>query len=323
MKPIQPSLLLISFLLLSACGGGGGGGSDNSSSSTTGSVSFSATDAPVDDVTRVQVTFDGIALQPQGGERITIDFETPRVIENLLDLQGNASEPILEATDVPAGEYNFIRLFVIPNAPDSFVDEDDGSRQNLLIPGQQNNGNGNNRRFLQLNRGFTVPAGGNANFTIDFQLRSALNQPNGQNGDYFLRPSLRLINNVEVGTISGAVADALVMDANCTNDLAADEGNAVYLYAGSDASTGDVFVDTNGDPANPDSPLTTANVTQNSNSGRYEYTIGFIETGDYTVAFTCQGLDDNPTVDDDINFVQPANISVTAGQTTVQDFSAP
>lgn len=310
---------------LSACNGGG----SSSDGASTGTASFDATDAPVDGVDIVKVTFDGIGLKPQTGEMITIDFDEPVTIENLLDLTGNASEPILGDTTFPAGQYNFIRLYVVAGIPDSLVEEEGGQQFDLVVPGQQPQSNSSARRFLQLVTPFVIPAGGNADFTLDFELRKALTKPTGQN-HYLLRPAVRLINNIEVGTVAGTVAETLVLDPSCKNDLATDEGNTVYLYAGADADVGDVNVDVNGegdhdsdntDGISPESnPLTTAEVKQDLETGEYEYLIGFVAEGEYTVAFTCQSLLDEPETDEDIAFVGATNITVTADDTTEHNF---
>lgn len=315
----------LAALGLSACNAGGS--SDDGTS--TGTASFDATDAPVDGVDIVKVTFDGIALKPQNGGIVTIDFDEPVTIENLLDLTGNASEPILGDTTFPAGQYNFVRLFVVGGDPDSLVEEEGGEQFPLFIPGQQPQSESSGRRFLQLVTPFVIPAGGNADFTLDFELRKALTKPTGQN-HYLLRPAVRLINNIEVGTVAGTVAETRVLDLSCENDLAADEGNTVYLYAGADADVGDVNVDVNGegdhDSDNTDgiapesNPLTTAEVKQNLETGEYEYLIGFVAEGEYTVAFTCQSLGDEPETDEAIEFVGATNITVTAGDTTEHNF---
>lgn len=323
--PFTRALLAVAATALAACDGGSSSGGSN-----TGTVSFDITDAPVDNVEVVKITFDAIALKPADGPALTIELDPPRSIDNLLALTGDASEPILGNTTVTAGDYNWLRLFVVPGSPHSQVQEDDGSVHDLLLPGQQ--GQGNNSKFLHLHTPFVVPAGGDADFTIDFDMRKALVKPSsGQ--DYRLRPALRLINNVEVGEVRGSVAESLVADASCSNDLAADEGNAVYLYSGHDAAVGDVNVDMDGasDHDSDDSdgdinevnPLTTADVRQNSDTGAYEYHIGFVATGDYTVAFTCQSLDDMAESDEAIVFAATANISVAAGAVTVQDFATP
>lgn len=313
MRVLRSFLIAAGAAALTACGAGSDG---------TGTATFSVTDAPVDGVERVQVTFDRIDLKPADGPPVTIELDEPKVVENLLDLQGNDAEQILGETTLEAGRYDWIRLFVVGGSPDSLVVEDGGATVDLLVPGQQPSANPN-RRFVQLSSPFVVPVGDRVDFTIDIELRKALTKPEGAS-HYLLRPSLRLIDNSEVGTIAGTVDDQLVMADSCTNDLSADEGNAVYLYEGADASPGDVLVDEQGDPVErdaEDNPVTTASVEQNDDTGAFEYTIGFVAEGEYTVAFTCQALDDAPDVDDDLAFEQPTNVTVEADRTTEHDFT--
>lgn len=67
--------------------------------------------------------------------------------------------------------------------------------------------------------------------------------------------------------------------------------------------------------------VTTALVTMNDESGVYEYTAGFLPAGDYTVAFTCEADLDEPEEEDDVDFLQSANVTVVAGQETIHDFT--
>lgn len=324
MKKWSLVIALIATTVLSACGGGSSGSS--ASTSTTGSLSLAATDAPIDGVSQVQITFDAIGIKPHSGPMQKIVLDKPDVISDLTKLtSGNASPPILNGRTVPAGKYDYIRLYIVPGSPNSFVDETNGAQDNLLIPGQQ--GQSNADRFVQLNSGFTVPAGGVADFTIDFQLRKALVKAPGQGGDYFLRPALRLIDNVSAGTIKGTVADTLVKDSSCTNNLAANggvgKGNAVYLYTGTPATLGDIDVNNQGQPVDPaTSPVVTGDVKLNINTGTYQYTIGFVQAGTYTVAFTCQALDDQPQAADNIKLIQPQVVTVQANKTATVDFAA-
>ncbi len=319
---LRSATALCAAALLAACGSGGGGG--GGTGPTT--ASFSATDAPVDNVSTVQITFNRIDLKPKNGEVVSIDLDPAITIANLLDLTGETSQEIVSGAAVEPGEYNWVRVFVTGGIPDSKVVEDAGGEFDLFIPGQQK-GNPNASRWLHLNSGFIIPAGGNTDFTIDFVLQKGLTKPSG--ADYYLlRPALRLIDNVEVGTITGTVDASLIEDASCLNDVAEDEGNAVYLYAG-DVIPNDTSVpapqgdEDNGIESEPATqPLTVANVKQNLNTAEYEYTIGFVAAGDYTIAFTCQSLADDPDNDDDIAFVQPTAISVVADQVTTQNFVA-
>lgn len=158
------------------------------------------------------------------------------------------------------------------------------------------------------------------NFTLDVDLRRAITKPT--NKDYYLlRPAIRIVDNSKVGIIEGTISDSLIDDETCTSVMEGDtvQGNAVYLYTGRDAQTGDVFVDDQGAAIDSDNPVTTATVNYNSGNDAYEYQIGFVPEGDYTLAFTCQSLDDMPDTDDNLTFSAQRNVSVTAEQTEIAD----
>lgn len=297
--------------------------STNSTSSPTGEVSLAVTDAPVDGVSRVRVTFNKVELQPAEGDKITVQLDPPVTVDNLLDLTGNESQTVLEPTTVPAGAYSYMRVYMVGGSPDSEVEEDTGGLFDLLLPGQQPG----EVTFIEPVSAFTVPVGDSADFTADIDLRMALDKPDGA-GFYLLRPRLRGVNNAESGTITGTVAPSLFTDSSCTNSLGDDEGVAVYLYRKDRAGFGDIYINNAGECQHCDegseteeSPLATANVTQNLNSGTYEYTIGFVAAGEYGIALTCQALDDDPAVNDEISFLQSSELSVAAEQTTEANFS--
>ncbi len=88
---------------------------------------------------------------------------------------------------------------------------------------------------------------------------------------------------------------------------------AVYIYAGSNVTPDDI------DTTLPD-PITTAMVKLDSTSGDYEYKAAFLEAGSYTVAFTCDAVQDDPGSDDVLVFVGTETVSVAAGAVTMHDF---
>jgi len=291
------------FLVLTACGGGGGGG--EVLVERTGIINIAITDATVDVVTEVNVQFSGVTLKPQSGDKIEVLFDTPKNFD-LLTLSGGMTAELLPDTRVPAGSYNWIRLAVnaeFDNVYDSYAIVPQGQVE-LRVPGGSQSG-------LKLVSGFTVTQNQSTNIVIDWDLRKALTDPAGQPGLH-LRPALRLTNMAAYGTLTGTVAEALVNDGSCKNDLAMDTGNSVYVYAGVVDTPGDI-----GDPTND--PLTTAAVSQ-SESGTYVYEVNFLSVGEYTAAFTCQADDDDPETDDDIEFPVSNTFSIEDGATSVVDF---
>src|SRR5690606_22526037 len=118
---------------------------------------------------------------------------------------------------------------------------------------------------LKLVRGFTVPAGGVADFTLDFDLRKSVHdpasEPGNASGDYILRPVLRIVDNTQVGRISGTVAGSLIT-AGCDP--------VVYVFAGAEVTPDDVdALETDVDP------VTAAPVEQDMDSVEYRYTAAF------------------------------------------------
>lgn len=287
------------------------------------------TDGPVDEIEGIKLTFTRIDIKPKNGPAEEFIFDTPVVIDNLLDLTGNASQSIIADREVPAGEYEWIRVYVKGGFPDSTVTPASGGPdENLYIPGQQNGNANGNPRFLQLNTSFTVAAGGESDFTLDFVLRKGLIKP-ASGDDYLLRPAMRLINNVEVGTITGTVDAAVLASASCV----ASEGDTVYLYegdlVGQEINPDDVY-----DPgiaagsdevmaAEGARPITTAEVVQNDD-GVMSFEIGFVREIDagYSLAFTCESSNDLAESDDDISFTEVVYTQVEAGQTSTVTFSA-
>lgn len=294
-------------LTLSGCGGGGGGPVSEAvpPGVPTGIISISLTDAPFDDVTVVNVQFTGVTLKSASEDDIHIDFDPPKDFD-LLTLSGGATAELLPETPVPAGHYNWLRLAVnaeFDNVFDSYAMTSTGQVE-LRVPSGSQSG-------LKLVSGFTVSQNQRTDLVIDWDLRKALSAPKGQPGLH-LRPALRVTNMVAHGTLRGTVSEALVTDPDCTNDLAAQRGSAVYVYTGMTDSPGDI------NDATSD-PLVTAAVTQDE-AGVYRYEVNFLSLGDYSAAFTCQASDDGADTDDEIAFSVPQSFLIEDGVTTEVNF---
>lgn len=286
-------------MLLVACGSGDG--------ASTGTLNISLSDAPVDNADEVVVEFYGVELQPANGPRITFDFTSRCTLDpascqlDLLALTGGTSSLILDNETVPAGRYNWLRLMVNaqPIVRDSYIVVG-GQEFELRIPSGDESG-------LKLIHDFVVPAGGMADFTIDFDLRKSVHDPVGSS-DYILRPTLRIVDNIKVGTLSGSVDPSFFASGTCTG--------AVYVFLDGTAGAPD---DEDGVGGGPD-PITSALVPDD---GEYNYKVAFLSEESYHIAFTCDAAADDPAVDDDtatVSFLSEATVSVTAGANTIYDF---
>lgn len=288
---------------IAACGGG-----DGSVSSSTGQVSFDVTDAPAMEFIDVTVSFTGIRLKPQDGDWVEFTFDQPKTW-NLLDLQGGVSEPLITDEEVPAGQYDELRLMVDTDGSYVKLESEPDVEKSLAVPSGEQSG-------LKLKGGFVVPADTTTDFTIDFDVSKSIVNPQGQSlADYLLKPSLRLVNNLEVGAITGLVDYATINSTRLNDETLADcsEGyeGAAYVFSGEDATLTDLNVN------NEDNPLMVIPVTDEDNDGIYSYTAGFLPEGPYTVAYSCQ-LDDNEA-DDTLEFDGKQNVLVTAGDPTAAE----
>lgn len=293
--------------LLVACGGGG------SSSGGTGQLSLQVTDAPVDEAMSVVVQFTGVELKPAGANAINIDYPTPRTID-LLALQDGDAESLLNGQTVQAGRYEWVRLKVVTSQStlDSYLEKTvsgEPTKFPLYVPSGSQTG-------LKLVRGFTVPVNGSASFTIDFDLRKSVVDPSGAFSGYYLKPALRLVDNAQVGGITGTVALSGLCPASASPLVP--NGPSVYVFAGAGVTPDDI-------DATGAEPVTTASVKETSvGSGVvYTYTAAFLSPGDYTVAFTCVGATDQPESSEALNFQGTRDVTVSANLNNQQDFTAP
>lgn len=282
---------------VAACGGGG------SSSDSTGTASFALTDAAVDSVNSVNITVVAVELKPRGGKTLSFDVEDPESLENinLLDLQHGTIKTLLNDQELPAGEYEWIRLKLGDESTFSVVN-DQGAKHDLFIPSGSTRG-------LQTS-GFVVPEGGMVDFTIDFDVRKSLIAPPGL-GSYLLKPVLRLVDNSDVGTIAGSIDSTLLSQA-CED--AALYAGAVYVYEGHGVTPDDL--------GSQNEPLVAVPVDTTT----YDYQASFLPSGDYTISYSCdmderQDADGN-LIDENLTFIPPEGfeVSVQSSKTTEVDF---
>lgn len=290
---------------LAACGGGGSVSGDG----TTGTMSLGITDAPALDLSTVTIAFTKVRLKPEDGDWIEFPlngFET----QNLLDLQGGVTRPLVTDEKVPAGNYTELRLIV--DTDRSFVKRQStgDNEYTLAVPSGEQSG-------LKLKGHFVVAADTTTNFTLDFDARKSIVDPPGKAlADYMLKPSLRLVNNLNVGSIQGIVDYARISSTRGANDSTGaladcEYEGSVYVFSGADATLADLNV--NNEDGNP---LAVIPVKLDTETGLYTYTAAFLPEGDYTIAYSCQ-LDDNNQTDNNVEFDGKQNVNVVAGDKTI------
>ncbi|KOO15427.1 hypothetical protein AKJ18_10570 [Vibrio xuii] len=310
MKLTKLGLLSASIaLILSGCN------SDDSSSGTT-PVTLSVSDAPVDEVSKVVVTYSKVAFLPLGSDKPILfdvyktddegnpvdengnplpDGEDPIPLSvNLLDFQGGDAQELIENQNIPTGDY---KLCLFANDGDhptypSYVEAVGTGNHPLTVQGEgkcpQGVGSIDNAGVLYFNDTFTVNNDNN-DYVVEFDLRRGLKEPKNGSDTYTIqRTSVSLVNTTEVGEIGGNVARATMNDCLADSTPSSAFSHAVYLYEG-DVTQADMgsFAGTGAV-----TPITAANVTLDDD-GTYEYEFGFVKPGTYSVGYTCTANNDS------------------------------
>lgn len=312
-KKLRNAACLPLLFALGACGGSGSDSDTVSENQNTDTERFitnftlNISDAPVDNASEVMVYFREVELIGNG-DPIIIDVSdstgSPRMID-LLTLQGEKFVNLIDDFEIPSGQYSHLRMVI---EEDSYIVMDSGTYP-LSVPGQK----------LKLD-GFVAEPQTDQTFTVEFDLRKSLVNPVGKN-EVFLKPrGVRLVRNDTVGTLLGRVSMGLINDADCMVKADAHRGNAVYLYEGMALDTSML-----GDDADLQSgeirPVTSANVIYDDTADTYNFTLGYVPAGDYTLAFSCLAYQDEPETDEDFEFQAVEETVVVAGETTPVTFN--
>lgn len=286
MKQLIAALGLTLSLILSGCGGGTDG---TTSGSNTGMVALSLTDAPTDheDITGVFVTFTGIEYKyadenDSNDKWEAIDLNESRTIDLLTLQDGNTT--LLQHVELPAGEIEAVR-FVLDTAQ-CYI-EILGEPTPLNVPSGDQTG-------YKAIGGFTIPAGGTVNVTADFDVRKSI-AIRGNTGLYNLRPTIKIINNIEVGEINGTMN----VDVN---------GSQAILYAYSDGTWDD-------NETNETNNFSNAVLSTDATDG--DFTLPWLTTGTYDLVLV--SYTNTAEFESVLGFIN--NVNVEADTTTTVDIN--
>ena len=290
------------LLVLAGCG------SSSDPAEQTGFLSLGISDGPID-AKKVCIAFTEVELKGKGAPFV-VDLGGVQNI-NLLDFQGANAAPLLFNEELDAGEYQWLRLGVNAESGGtggtgddpasslcvgdaSYATLNDDSVHNLYIPSGAESG-------LKLVNGITIPANATANYTAEIDLMLSIKDPIVMGADAKLRPTVRLVNNIDVGTLTG---DIVLPDGECATP-------SVYVF---DDGVTPNPIET-GDTVDVNDPIATAMVEERDNGVdpvTYDYTVGFLLTGNYEAAFTCDGENFDP--------IDGKEANISAGNVTTVSF---
>ncbi|MFX1764352.1 DUF4382 domain-containing protein [Paraburkholderia sp. A1RI-2L] len=206
MNATWKALALTGLIPLALAGCGGGGGSDSGSTAQTGTLKVAMTDAPSCGFDHVFVTVSQVRVNASAnaGDNdagwSTITLATPEKID-LLSLTNGALAD-LGQTALPAGQYQQVRLVLVPNTGNTLsnsVVPTGGAEQPLATPSATQSG-------YKIITPFTVQPNTLVDLILDFNACKSIVQKG--NGGYQMKPVVTATPTVVSGSISGYVAQA-------------------------------------------------------------------------------------------------------------------
>jgi hypothetical protein len=269
-------------------------------------VELSADPAAAAGTREVVVSIDGITLQRDDGSEDRIDFDDT-LSPNLINFDNNTF-PLLDSEALDSGDYTGIRL--------NFHDSDNSDSDNYVT-----DANGG-RRPLKINESdafapldLNVKKKGKS-YTLQLRLDLRLSLI-ASGSERSLTPVLRAVRDSKAARVSGSVKTSLINTNDCRDGRNTGVGVAIYAFKKLDS--GQQPDDYDGSV--PDPVATTPVVSDGS--GGWKYNIGILSAGDYTLALTCQGDQENPSVSqDDIDFLADTHeVSLDEGDEQDEDFN--
>jgi hypothetical protein len=262
-----------------------------------GSVSVDLTAEPPADpnIAQVSAALRGLEFRLDSGTTKTLEFtsSTPTDFMDFVDFGGsNSTMRLFTNEQLPNGTYTGVRLlFDTDQNDDAFVADNTNKKFDLNLA------SGN---FADLN--FTIQDNERSSdsFTLTLDLRASLTFDDNTN-DYTLTPQLRSVPTDDASRIEGTVT------ATCPTGDSLTEG-AVYLFSGNDVTPDDI-------DGTGIEPFATTPLLTNQNGNQFLYALRFLPEGDYTIALTCRGNDEDSAVSDDLDFRNIKNVSLDRRKT--------
>jgi hypothetical protein len=255
------------------------------------------TELPADPaITQVVANVRGLEFTTSSGGTETLEFTDSEPLDFIEMASDNGLVRLFTGERLPEGSYTGVRLlFDEDRRDDAFVTLSNGTEFPLnLAEGD----------YAPLS--FEIDDNDNSSdsFTLVLDLRQSLSFDDGDD-EYTLTPVLRTAVTADMSRIDGNVS------VSCLAGDSLGRG-AVYLYQGHDVTADDI------DGADAE-PLATSPLFTDTNGQSFFYSLRYLPAGDYTVAVTCNGNDDDPLADDDLRFRDSANVELDEGENIIFD----
>lgn len=246
-------------------------------------------------ISQVVANVRGLEFTKSDGGTETLEFTDSEAIDFIDLADDNGVLRLFTSEELGEGNYTGVRLlFDEDRADDAFVTRSNGTEFPLnLVQGES----------ASLSFNVDDNESSSESFTLLLDLRKSLRFDDGNN-EYTLTPVMRAVNTEDMSRIEGNVS----VTCPAGDDLA--EG-AIYLFSGRDIVPDDI------DGAGVE-PFATSPVFTPS-GGSLFYALRYLPAGDYTLAVTCIGNDEEPNEDEDLEFRNVENVELDESETITLD----
>jgi hypothetical protein len=174
---------------------GGCGGGAMTRSGDSGSMDVHLVDGPTTAYLAIDLNIQKVEIATTGGWEV---LGSPNRTVDLLTLTGGLAETLAQGAMLPAGHYEQMRLIL---GPGNSVTLADNSVNPLVVPSALNSG-------VKLIGSFQVPPGAMADEFIDFDAAHSIQVvQTGASSQFILRPTVRAVDKLATGAISGRLTD--------------------------------------------------------------------------------------------------------------------
>lgn len=329
LKLLSIGLLLALLTPLGGCGCGFDCNSDDEDNPAF--LNLGLSDSLPEDLKEVVIEVDSIAFRRSNGSEVVVDeftfemqgekfVDAPSFQIDLLQFRGANSQEVISGLEIPTGTWDEVRVEILVGSVNrSYVLQQDDVQREITVTGG----------ILTLPGIQLSP--GTQRFVIEFGLAQALQYQSTTEKYLLSNTGVRIENTATSATLSGLVDTALFNSVSPCNEKSDPEtGNRVYLYQGIDLpvdTLADVFTSasTNTVPSNADAPFAVASLVEDSFTGNWQYSFGYLPAGDYTLAFACDTATDDSVNYNDLLIPLPTNqvheVSLSRSEKAVCDLA--
>lgn len=256
-----------------------------------------ATELPANpNITQVNAFLRGLEFTTSSGSTKTMEFSASEQL-NLINLASdNGVLRLFTSENLSEGNYTGVRLlFDADRVDDAFVSTGAGTQFPLNIAEGD---------YASLTFNVESNKSSSDSFTLVLDLRQSLSF-NTSDAEYTLTPALRAVETSEMSRIDGDVS------VTCPAGESLARG-AVYLFQGRDVTPDDI-------DGSGVEPFATAPIFTSNNGTVFFYSLRYLPEGDYTLAVTCNGNDDDPLTNEDLRFRNVINVSLNNRETLTRN----